>query len=183
MLGTKGSTVPDQWPSNVSTQFNVDTPMNVSLNNDTFQIYMSVSLHSSNSLTYCILNACFQSSPPPFSPKGRTNDIDAIISVIQKAEKFVYISVMDYTPLTIYTPKLKFWPVIDDTLKTAAIEHKVKVKMLISWWNHSRPAEDKFLKSLAVISGSYPRVSFEIVSTYKLNNYTALSEKVTFFNV
>lgn len=90
------------------------------------------------------------------------------------AEKFVYISVMDYIPLTIYTPKLKFWPVIDDALKTAALENKVKVKMLISWWNHSRPAENNFLKSLAVISGSYPRVSFEIVSTYKLIKFSVV---------
>lgn len=73
---------------------------------------------------------------------------------------------MDYIPLTVYTPKLRFWPIIDDALKTVALEHRVKVKMLISWWNHSRPAEDKFLRSLAAISGSYPRVSFEVVSKH-----------------
>lgn len=71
---------------------------------------------------------------------------------------------MDYFPLTIYSPKIKFWPKIDNALKTAAIEHKVKVKMLISWWNHSRPSEDNFLKSLASINLAYPRVSIEVVS-------------------
>ena len=50
----------------------------------------------------------FQSSPPPFSPKGRTNDIDAILYCIEKAEKFIYISVMDYFPLTVYTAKIKY---------------------------------------------------------------------------
>lgn len=40
----------------------------------------------------------YQSSPPPLSAKGRTEDIDAILSVIDDAKKFVYISVMDYTP-------------------------------------------------------------------------------------
>lgn len=71
---------------------------------------------------------------------------------------------MDYFPLMIYTPKKVFWPVIDNALKTAAIDHKVKVKLLISKWNHSRPAEDNFLKSLADVSKAYPGVSIEVVS-------------------
>lgn len=106
----------------------------------------------------------FQSSPLPFNPAGRTNDIDALLSVIQHAEKFIYIAVMDYFPLTIYTPKMDYWPKIDDALKAAAIEHHVKIKMLISHWNHSRPSEDKFLKSLASLNEAYPRISIEIVS-------------------
>jgi hypothetical protein len=36
---------------------------------------------------------------------------------------------------------------------------------LISWWNHSRPSEDNFLKSIASISQAYPRVSVEVVRT------------------
>lgn len=54
-----------------------------------------------------ILNI-LQSSPPPFSPKGRSNDLDAILHCIAKAEKFIYISVMDYFPLTIYTAQAKY---------------------------------------------------------------------------
>jgi phospholipase D3/4 len=42
----------------------------------------------------------FQSSPPPFCPDGRTIDSDAIVDVIDKADKFVYIAVMDYFPTT-----------------------------------------------------------------------------------
>ncbi|XP_063906502.1 5'-3' exonuclease PLD3-like isoform X3 [Zophobas morio] len=142
-LGEDGARIPDQWPANLSTHINKDTPMNLTLNNETFQTYLS-------------------SSPPPFNPSGRTNDIDALLNVIQHAETFIYIAVMDYFPLTIYTPKIKFWPKIDDALKTAAIEHHVKVKMLISWWNHSRPSEDNFLKSIASINQAYPRVSIEV---------------------
>lgn len=70
---------------------------------------------------------------------------------------------MDYFPLEIYSPKITFWPIIDDALKKAAIENKVKVKLLISWWNHSRQSEDYFLKSLASIDKSYPGVSIEVV--------------------
>jgi len=49
--------------------------------------------------------ASFQSSPPPFCPEGRSTDIDAVIDVISRAERFIYISVMDYFPLQIYTSK------------------------------------------------------------------------------
>lgn len=70
---------------------------------------------------------------------------------------------MDYFPLMIYTPKLKFWPVIDDALRTAAVEHKINIKLLISWWKHSRVSEDYFLKSLMSITNSYRGVNIEVV--------------------
>lgn len=42
------------------------------------------------------------------SPQGREQDIDAIVKVINKAEKFVHISVMDFIPMSLYTPKPKY---------------------------------------------------------------------------
>ncbi|KAI4457676.1 phospholipase d - related [Holotrichia oblita] len=142
-LGEKGAKIPDHWPYELHTKYNNNTPMNVITNTSSYQVYVS-------------------SSPPPFSPDGRTNDIDAILNVIHNAEKFIYISVMDYFPLTIYTPKLQFWPLIDSALRKAALEHGVQIKLLISKWTHSRKSADNFLKSLADISNSYPKVSIEI---------------------
>lgn len=75
---------------------------------------------------------------------------------------------MDYFPLKIYSPKIEFWPVIDDALRTAAIEHKIHLKLLISWWNHSRPSEDYFLRSLASIDKAYPGVSVEVVRIFMI---------------
>lgn len=66
----------------------------------------------------------------------------------------------------IYTPKRKYWPVIDDALKTAAIEQKVEVKLLISYWNHSAPSEDNFLKSLSSLTNAYKKVSIEVVNRF-----------------
>lgn len=71
---------------------------------------------------------------------------------------------MDYFPLTIYTPKIKFWPTIDNAIRAAALENKVEVKLLISKWNHSRLSEDYFLKSLADLSQSFKKVNIEVVS-------------------
>lgn len=49
----------------------------------------------------------WQSSPPQMSPLNRAQDIDAILRVIQNAERFIYIAVMDYIPMQIYTPTQK----------------------------------------------------------------------------
>lgn len=59
--------------------------------------------------------------------------------------------------------RYRYWPVIDNALRAAAIDRRVSVKLLISWWNHSRPAEDYFLNSLQVISNSYRGVDVQVV--------------------
>ncbi len=43
-----------------------------------------------------------QSSPPSFCANQRTQDLDALLTVINTADKFVYIAVMDYFPAVIY---------------------------------------------------------------------------------
>lgn len=58
----------------------------------------------------------------------------------------------------------RFWPVIDDALRKAAIDNRVSVKLLISYWKHSRPSEDFYLRSLADISNSYHNIDVQIVS-------------------
>lgn len=45
----------------------------------------------------CVFSS-FQASPPAFCPEGRTNDLFAITSIISEAQKFVYVSVMEYFP-------------------------------------------------------------------------------------
>lgn len=144
-LGKNKSEIPTVWPEEYTTKYNAVTPLRVNFSdNFEFQTY-------------------FSSSPPQMAAKGRTQDLDAILNTISHAEKYVYISVMDYIPVTLYTHKTQFWPFIDDAIKKAAIENKVTVKLLISWWNHSRPAEDYFLRSLQSISNSYPGVDIQIV--------------------
>ncbi|XP_063987276.1 5'-3' exonuclease PLD3-like isoform X3 [Diachasmimorpha longicaudata] len=141
-LGKEGK-VPANWPDSLSTKINVNRTMNFTLDDNKYKSFIS-------------------SSPPPLSPKGRTNDIDAILHCIDKAEKFIYISVMDYFPLTIYTTKVKYWPVIDDALRSAAIDRRITVRLLISWWKHSRASENAFLKSLMDLTNSYKNVKIEV---------------------
>lgn len=59
----------------------------------------------------------------------------------------------------------RYWPVIDNALRVAAVENRVTIKLLISWWNHSRPAEDFFLRSIEALSDSYDGVDIQVVIT------------------
>lgn len=70
-----------------------------------YSIYMNVTFFIYMCMKKTNIFTSFQSSPPPFCPEGRSTDIDAIINVISTAEHFIYISVMDYFPLQIYTPR------------------------------------------------------------------------------
>uniref|UniRef100_A0A1E1WLW6 PLD phosphodiesterase domain-containing protein n=1 Tax=Pectinophora gossypiella TaxID=13191 RepID=A0A1E1WLW6_PECGO len=142
-LGTPDASVPDSWPAELSTDVNLEHPINISNGQHSYGAYIS-------------------SSPPPFNPLGRTNDADAIVSIIESAEEFVYISVMDYEPALVFAPRLQFWPKIDDAIRGAALDHRVRIRMLISWWKHSRTAEDYFLRSLASLSQAYPRVDIQV---------------------
>lgn len=90
MMGKEEAKIPPAWPAEVSTKINYTTPMRVQFNEAAYT-----------------MNGYFASSPPPLSPVGRAQDIDAILRVIGGAERFVYVAVMDYLPLEVYTPKLR----------------------------------------------------------------------------
>ncbi|XP_017783984.1 PREDICTED: phospholipase D3 isoform X2 [Nicrophorus vespilloides] len=143
MLGMKAAKIPDMWPKVLETEINMESPMNLNLDLNPTETYIA-------------------SSPLPFSPAGRTFDLDAIINVMQKAEKFIYIAVMDYVPLIVYEPKVSYWSVLDNALRSAAIDSGVEVRLLVSQWNHTRSSQQYFLKSLADITDSYPKVSINI---------------------
>lgn len=115
-LGAPNAKIPSKWGPELSTEINATNQAAI------------------NDLHLGPANVYLSSSPPPLSPTGRTQDVDAIVKTILDAEKFVYVSVMDYIPLLIYTKEPKFWPVIDDALRKVAIEKNVTVRLLISHW-------------------------------------------------
>ncbi len=63
-----------------------------------------------------MLQIFLSSSPPSLNADGRTDDLTAILSVIKKANKFIYIAINEYIPVALWKGK-KRWPVIDDQIK------------------------------------------------------------------
>uniref|UniRef100_A0A8C8RU04 PLD phosphodiesterase domain-containing protein n=1 Tax=Pelusios castaneus TaxID=367368 RepID=A0A8C8RU04_9SAUR len=132
-LGGPGALLPATWPANVAALSSLSRPLKLQLNSSSAELYLS-------------------SSPPSLCSTGRTPDLTAIVSTIQDAQAFVYISVMDYMPQCTFCQPKRFWPVIDDALRAAACNQHVNVRLLISCWQHSDQSMFLFLESLSILS-------------------------------
>ncbi|PAV69523.1 hypothetical protein WR25_11993 [Diploscapter pachys] len=135
-MGEPDSKIPPAWPISFRTQYNSRKPMKI----------------DSDVMTEVFLS----SSPEPFNPKGREFDLTAILDLIHSAKKSVSVSVMDMIPQTLYMKENIYWPKIDDALRDAAFRG-VKVRLLISKWDHSRKQMFVFLKSLQDINTALPQ--------------------------
>ncbi|TRY88702.1 hypothetical protein DNTS_006272 [Danionella cerebrum] len=129
----KNGSLPPFWPARFSALSSSEYPLDVKFNGVPARVYLS-------------------SSPPPLSSFGRSDDLSTILSVISDAQLFVYVSVMDYLPLSQFTDPIRFWPAIDSALREAACTRGVEVKLLVSCWSHSSGAMFVFLQSLAVLN-------------------------------
>lgn len=142
-MGQPNSTLPDPWPSKYDTNITKLRPLLVNKDNVSSQIYIS-------------------GSPPAFCPPSRTQDIDAILSIISQAQHYVDVAVMEYMPLIRFDKPEKYWPVLDDAIKAAAFERKVKFRMLISCGRNSPPDMLPYLQSLAALDSHSAQISIEI---------------------
>jgi len=133
MVGGPNATIPeypDQWPAELDTNITRNTPL--ALQKPGLDVYLS-------------------SSPQKLCTEHRDSDITSVLGAIGAAEKFVYVAVMDYFPVTIYQKEPQFYPRVDDALRKAAIERGVEVRLLLSNWTDTRPAMLHYLQSLTAI--------------------------------
>ena len=129
IMATPTSVLPNSWPKALATHINQSNPLNINLQGIYSQVYISV-------------------SPPQFLTEGRTGDLDAILDIMQKSNKFIYIAVMDYVPGFLYDPSFEYWPTINNEILIRSINHDIEVKLLVSKWQSTRDIEITFLKSL-----------------------------------
>ncbi|XP_034738661.1 5'-3' exonuclease PLD3 isoform X3 [Etheostoma cragini] len=141
--GAKNASLPPYWPARLSALSSSQNPLRLKFNGVPAQVYLS-------------------SSPPQISARGRSDDLATILSVIDDAQKFIYISVMDYLPLSQYTEPLRFWPAIDSALRAAACARRVQVRLLVSCWKHSPAAMFPFLQSLLVLGRPQLRCDVDV---------------------
>ncbi|NXT85088.1 PLD4 Phospholipase, partial [Zapornia atra] len=142
-LGHANATIPLPWPLNYSTHINNRRPLEVEFNG-------------------ILTKAYFSASPPTFCPQGRTHDLFAIISIISEAQKFVYVSVMEYFPTSRFVHPERYWPAIDNALRRAAFNCRVQIRLLVSCWTHSDPAMLYYLKSLRALNNPDAHISVDV---------------------
>ncbi|XP_024910078.1 phospholipase D4 isoform X2 [Cynoglossus semilaevis] len=143
VMGESNSTLPRPWPPQYDTDINKQRPLLVKTENVSSSIYLSA-------------------APPSFCPASRTQDLQAILSIISESQHYVDVAVMDYFPTTRFEKPHRYWPFIDDALRVAAFERKVKVRMLVSCGRDSDPAMLPFLKSLASMDSPRHHISIQV---------------------
>ncbi|KAM9168589.1 5'-3' exonuclease PLD3 isoform 2-T3 [Mergus octosetaceus] len=143
VLGLPNASIPTPWPATFSTSFNMETPLELNLNDTPAAVY-------------------FSSAPPSLCAPGRTEDLRALLSVIDAAEEFVHVAVMSYLPTMEFSSPKRFWPAIDNRLRKAVFERRVKVRLLVGCWPHSKAEMFPFLKSLAAVGDNRTRYSVEV---------------------
>ncbi|XP_077394285.1 5'-3' exonuclease PLD4 isoform X3 [Festucalex cinctus] len=150
MMGESNSSVPESWPPIFDTDINKEHPLlvkdlNAALCKNTFVIII-----------------CIKGSPPSFCPESRTKDLEAIVSIMSEAQHFIDVAVMDYSPTVRFQHPKRYWPMIDNAIRAAAFERRVKVRMLISCSPNSFPGMLPFLQSLASLNRVIDHISIQI---------------------
>lgn len=162
-LGAEGASIPAHWPEELATDINLDNPTSLETAGLNETMYISV-------------------APPSFLPEGRTPDLTAVLDIIDKAQEFIYIALMDYFPITLYQKNNVYWPIIDDRLRAAAFERGVQVRLMPSWWKYSRETTKSFLRSLADISPAMKDGSIE-VKLFEVPAFTPAQEALPYSRV
>jgi phospholipase D3/4 len=126
------TSLPQTWPQIVDTNIDMKNPAQVVLNEKSVSMFIAA-------------------SPLQFCSPNRTNDIDALLHVINSAKKTIGVEVMDYSASSLYNTPNFFWPDIQNALMTAAFNRGVKVQLLFSLWNHTIPFTFQFIEALDVI--------------------------------
>ncbi|XP_062974566.1 5'-3' exonuclease PLD4 [Elgaria multicarinata webbii] len=142
-LGESNATIPSPWPSNYSTNINRHSPLEVQVNGTSTEAY-------------------FSASPSSFCPEGRTFDLTAVLDVIYDAEEFVYVSIMAYFPTSRFRHPQRYWPPIDNALRSVALGHNICVRLLVSCWIHTDSSMFHYLKSLSVLNDPRSNITIEV---------------------
>nr|CAD2178950.1 unnamed protein product [Meloidogyne enterolobii] len=95
------------------------------------------------------LDVHLSASPRSLNSPRRSWDLNDIVEAIKNAKTFIFIHVMDYFPMFLYTQKGKYWPPIDNDIREAILRG-VKIK-IISTALHFPNKGLGFLKSLEVL--------------------------------
>uniref|UniRef100_A0A3B3ZIM5 PLD phosphodiesterase domain-containing protein n=1 Tax=Periophthalmus magnuspinnatus TaxID=409849 RepID=A0A3B3ZIM5_9GOBI len=133
--------IPTFWSKRLFALFNGDQPLELTLNSTKAQAYVSA-------------------SPDAFSPKDRSSDLEAISKVIQDAQRFIYISIMDYLPLFGMNSN-RYWSRIDGFIREALLLRKIRVRLLISCWEKTHPLTFNFIWSLRSLCMEQANCSLE----------------------
>lgn len=169
MLLADAPTIPDTLTDDLKTSINMEHPFELKLRN---------SLEA---------RLFFAGAPPQFNGKtewtGRTNDIDALLHLIDSANHRISISVMNYSPRTEFSWPKQYWPRIDDALRRAATTRRVRVELLFSNWTSTRSSELAWYRSLNAIQSEDFRHGGIHVKLFKVPAFDDYQRRIPYARV
>ncbi|KAG8123532.1 hypothetical protein E2320_018848, partial [Naja naja] len=148
------SKVPPTWSKRLYAVYGTKNKLPLKLNETKSEVFVS-------------------NSPKLLCPKDRTLDTDAIYSVVDNAEEFIYIAVMDYLPIV-----LAF---LDGKIREALILRNIKVRLLISFSKETNPLTFNFISSLKAICTEVSDCSLK-VKFFDLESESNFDWVGTYFN-
>ncbi|KJH45904.1 phospholipase D domain protein [Dictyocaulus viviparus] len=148
-MGAPRAKIPKSWPTTYDTSAYHERPTTVPQRNGNQAVY-------------------FSASPPGFQSCHRESDIDAMVKLIDEAEKSLNMAVMDYAPTTLYLKPLnshlnltnslkgrahfRWHGRLDEAIRRAAFDRQVKVRFMLSRWSHTYARFYSYLHSLQDLS-------------------------------
>ncbi len=93
-------------------------------------------------------------SPPSLTPPAIRAALPTLVELLSQAKSRIRVQLLTYSPVS---GRTRFWPVIDNALRAAAVRG-VTVQLLVSDWNLYSPAVDH-LKSLSLIPNLEVRIA------------------------
>jgi len=128
--------IPKKWPAEYSALYNSENPL---------------VLHDVNGVSGNDAEIYLAVSPDAFCANLRTTAFDSTRDLFDRAQSTIDIEVMDYLPVTLYMKDKRYWPDLDDLIRTAAYQGK-HVRMLIGLWNYTKPTMAQYLASLNALN-------------------------------
>lgn len=135
--------LPRHWPCKFKTHSNLQHPLKLTINGLPSTVVLA-------------------SSPDVFCPPQRSSDLSSILHIIDEAKQFIYVSVMDYAVSNLFSRTKRYWPIIDNALRRAALDRKVEVRLMTSLWKNSKSSMFHYLKSLAALNNTWKGVSISV---------------------
>uniref|UniRef100_A0A914HY77 PLD phosphodiesterase domain-containing protein n=1 Tax=Globodera rostochiensis TaxID=31243 RepID=A0A914HY77_GLORO len=114
-------------------------------------------------------------SPQAMNCPGRGWDLTGIIDAIKGARKRIFVHVMDYFPMFLYSQNRRYWPQIDNALREAVMRG-VHLRIIAAALHFPKTGL-RFLKSLETL-GEIPRAGSVAVKIFKVPTSADVEQSV-----
>ena len=152
-----------------------------------FCLWYSTSVQTNQVSSVSSLNSSFQTNQvssvasvnSTVSQTNRVSSVASVNSTVSQTNRVSLVASVDGTisrqtgsVLLLHLTSLlavmcRYWPVIDDALRSAAFDRQVTVRLLASQWAHTKKDMYAFLCSLSMMNNlHYPRTHIEVVRSH-----------------